>query len=160
MHDTRLFSISSLYKKGADVTLLPESQVRNINGAVVPVFIADAAYPFLPQAMKQSPHFNCRSRSTPMFVENALGHLKGRLTCLLKQIKSYFEKINNVVAACCTLHSIYWTFHNDLAADLSENVHISTERVCVGETGFGNKVNKDAEAMRNGVVQYCQDSTF
>ena len=95
-----------------------------------------------------------------MVVENALGHLKGRLRCLLKQTKSYFETINNAVAACCTLHTICETFHDALDAYLSENVDISTEHVCIGETGFGNKVNRDAEAMRNGVFWYCQDSNF
>ena len=47
---TRVFSSSSLYTKGAHEILLAESQLRNINGAVVPLFVlADAAYPFLKQ---------------------------------------------------------------------------------------------------------------
>ena len=45
MHDARVFSNSSLYKKGTDGALFPESQARNIHGTAVPAFIiADAAY--------------------------------------------------------------------------------------------------------------------
>ena len=50
VHEERVFSSSSLYTKGAHEILLAESQLRNINGAVVPLFVfADAAYPFLKQ---------------------------------------------------------------------------------------------------------------
>ena len=169
VHDARVFSNSSLYKKGTDGTLFPESQARNINGTAVPAFIiADAAYPLLPWVMKPFPdngnlpsqksHFNYRLSRARMVVENAFGCLKGRWSCLLKQNEAHFEKINNVVAACCTLHNIYETFHDDFDADLSENVDRSTQSVCAGETSLGNKTNRDAEAVRNAVVQYCQDS--
>ena len=108
----------------------------------------------------QKSHFNYRLSRARMVVENAFGHLKGRWRCLLKQNKAYFEKVNSVVAACCTLHNICETFHDDFDADLSENVDRSTESVFAGKTGLGNKTNRDAEPVRNAVAQYCQDSNF
>ncbi len=47
VHDTRVFSNSSIFKKGQNGALFPKEKFADIAGVKVPLFItADAAYPF------------------------------------------------------------------------------------------------------------------
>ena len=116
VHDARVFSNSSLYKKGQDGVLLPNWN-RTIHGTEVPlVILGDPAYPLLPWLMKAYPNngrltqqqkvFNYRLSKTRVVVEHAYGRLKGRWRCLLKRLDINVADVPNVVAACCALHNL------------------------------------------------------
>ena len=94
VHDARVFSNSSLFKKANSGTLL-SNRPQLIGGVQVPLIIlGDPAYPLLPWLMKpyldnssttsKERLFNYRQSRSRMVVENAFGRLKGRWHCLLK----------------------------------------------------------------------------
>eukprot|EP00794_Sanderia_malayensis_P017876 gene17876-19655_t len=169
VHDARVFANSHVYEKGVNRTLFPASKSKNINGIKVPVFIiGDAAYPLLSWVMKpfadngnlsdEKAHFNYRLSRARMVVENAFGCLKGRWRCLLKQNEADYSKINEVVATCCTLHNICETFNEVFDGELTQGVDGSAERICTAEPHQANTVNLNADAIRNALVNYCQDN--
>ena len=55
-----------------------------------------------------------------MVVENALGRLKGRWRCLLKQKEANIEQMNAAVLTCCVLHNICEMHRETLDANLIE----------------------------------------
>ena len=84
VHDARVFSQSSIYKKITQHTLLPDRTIT-INGVSIPLYlIGDSAYPLQTWLMKpftpgtvltaQQKTFNYRAR---IVVENLYGRLKG-----------------------------------------------------------------------------------
>ena len=94
LHDARVFSNSSFYRKGRQGTFFPQQCIQ-LNGTDVPlVVLGDPAYPLLPWLMKpytdngnitaEEKNFNYRQSRAWMGVENAFGRLKGRWRCLLK----------------------------------------------------------------------------
>ena len=88
VHDARILGNSSLYHKGNNKTLFPESK-REIGGVEVPVVVlGDPAYPLLLWMMKpycdtgnlthDQRRFNYRLSRARVVVEDAYGRLKGR----------------------------------------------------------------------------------
>ena len=65
VHDARVFSNSSLYKRGQAGTLLPHCR-KSLSGSDVPlVILGDPAYPLLPWLMKAYPnngHLSCEQK--------------------------------------------------------------------------------------------------
>ena len=126
VHDARVFSNSSLFKKANDGTLLP-SRPKLMNGVQVPlVILGDPAYPLMPWLMKpylenssttaKEHHFNYRQSRARMVVENAFGRLKGRWRCLLKRIDTSVYNVPNIVSTCVVLHNIC-ELHGDSCED-------------------------------------------
>ena len=116
VHDARVFSNSSLYKKGQSNSLLPDWK-ENISGRDVPLIIlGDPAYPLLPWLMKAFPNngnlsqqqkkYNYSLSKARVVVEYTYGRLKGRWRCLLKRLDVNVVDVPVVVAACCALHNI------------------------------------------------------
>ena len=118
VHDARVFSNSSCFRKGNENVLFPQWS-RNINGVSVPlVVLGDSAYPLLPWLMKpylendhttpQERIFNYRQSRARMVVENAFGRLKGKWRCLMKRNDAQLLKnIMHMTAACVTLHNFH-----------------------------------------------------
>ena len=116
VHDARVFSNSTLFKRGQNGTLFP-CLPRTISGKSVPILLlGDPAYPLLPWLMKAFPDtgrlsqqqktFNYRLSRARVVVEHAYGRLKGRWRCLLKRNDIFINDVPVLVAACCTLHNI------------------------------------------------------
>ena len=112
VHDARVFSNSTLFKKGQNGSLFLET-TRIIEGVNVPLhIIGDPAYPHLKWLMKAfsdtgrlsqlQSTFNYRLSRARNVVENAFGRLKGRWRCLLKRNDCELEFVKLQVAACCT----------------------------------------------------------
>ena len=103
VHDTRVFSHSSIYKSCSDGTLLPKS-TKIIEEIDVPLYlVGDSAYPLLTWLMKPFPHnsnlsqdqknFNYHLSRARIVVENAFGLLKARWRRLLKRLDMDVNKI-------------------------------------------------------------------
>ena len=116
VHDARIFTNSTLYKKASNGTLFPNWS-RNIGGVDVPlVILGDPAYPLLPWLMKpylenanttaKDCIFNYWQSRARMVVENAFGWLKGRWRCLLKRMDTHVYNAPNIVASCVVLHNV------------------------------------------------------
>ena len=165
VHDARVFSNSSIFKKGQNGTLFPKEQFADIDGFKVPLFItADAAYPLLPWVMKPFPengtlgsdklHFNYRISRARMVVENAFGRLKGRWRCLLKQNEVNIEKMNSIVVTCCVLHNICELFKEEFDTDLYEKESSIQQ---TGSNDSRSEPSQNANSIRNALIKYCKD---
>ena len=167
VHDSRVFSNSSMYEKGMSGRLFSAHNSKYIHGVKVPVvIIADAAYPLLSWVMKPFPdngklsveklQFNYRLSRARMVVENAFGRLKGRWRCLLKQNEADHSKINDVVAACCTLHNICEAFDDAFNNELMANVNESADSSVFDQEYTANENVDNGQAIRNALVRYFQ----
>ena len=116
VHDARVFSNSSLYKKGQSNSLFPDLK-QKIAGKDIPiVLLGDPAYPLLQWLMKAFPNnghltsqqktFNYRLSKARVVVEHCYGRLKGRWRCLLKRLDVDVCDAPEIVAACCVLHNV------------------------------------------------------
>ena len=169
VHDARVFANSAIFKNGEASKLFPETKAKEINGVRIPVIIiADAAYPLLNWVQKPFPdhgnlsqeklHFNYRLSRARMVVENAFGRLKGRWRCLLKQNEGNIDKMNNVVASCCILHNICEMFQEEFDPDLLQEIGSVAEPIQHVVTMQENSSSRNGDAVRNALVQYCQDT--
>ena len=116
VHDARVFSNSSLYRRGQNQTLFPDLK-KPIAGKDIPLLLlGDPAYPLLPWLMKAFPNngrlsqeqktFNYRLSKARVVVEHSYGRLKGRWRCLLKRLDVDVRDASELVATCCVLHNI------------------------------------------------------
>ena len=169
VHDARVFANSTIFKKGEAGNLFPETRAKKINGVKIPVMIiADAAYPLLNWVQKPFPdhgtlsreklHFNYRLSRARMVAENAFGRLKGRWRCLLKQNEGDIDKMNNVVAACCILHNMCEMFKEEFDPDLLQEVGLAVDQINHAAIEQDNGPLRNADEVRNALVQYCQDT--
>ena len=122
VHDARVFTNSSLYRKANNGELL-QGDTLQVRGGNVPIFlIGDSAYPLLPWLLKPFPFsismpndhktYNYRLSRGRVIVEIAFGRLKARWRRLSKQIDMDISNVPNVILACCALHNIC-EVHND-----------------------------------------------
>ena len=116
VHDARVFSHSSVYKKITEHTLLPDRTIT-VNGVSIPLYlIGDSAYPLQTWLMKPFTHGTvltlqqktfiyriCRAR---IVVENSYGRLKARWRRLMKRNDMNIDNIPHVITAACILHNI------------------------------------------------------
>ena len=178
VHDARVFSNSSVYRKGREGTLLPAWK-KQINGVEVcnlmmynefilfqiPLLIlGDPAYPILPWLMKpyattpnmttEQKRFNYRQSRARMPVENAFGRLKGRWRCLLKRMDFVLENVPNVVAACVVLHNLCEMYgdHFEFEWELSERCEVEADTSHRTTSG-----NESASSIRNALAQYLSN---
>ena len=116
VHDARVFSNSTLYRRGQSGVLFTDLKDNIAGRDISPVLLGDPAYPLLPWLMKAFPDnghltrqqktFNyCLSRAR-VVVEHCFGRLKGRWRCLQKRLDVQICDAPEVVAACCVLHNI------------------------------------------------------
>ena len=116
VHDARVFSRSSIYKRASEGSLFPRMD-REIDGVNVPILlIGDPAYPLYEWLMKpfsdtgrlsgDQHTFNYRLSCARNVVENAYGRLKARWRCLLKRNDCHLHTVCEQVVTCCTLHNI------------------------------------------------------
>ena len=92
MHDARMFSQSSLYKKGTAGTLYLNWTAPIASESVPIVILGDSAYPLLNWFVKPFPHqgpltnvqkkFNYHLSTASIVSEDAFGQVKGRWRCL------------------------------------------------------------------------------
>ena len=116
VHDARVLSHSSLYKKITEENYLPHDPM-SVGGVDIPLFlIGDSAYPLRTWLMKPFTHgsylnsqqktYNYRLCRARIVVENAYGRLKARWRRLLKRNDMLIENIHTIVTAACILHNI------------------------------------------------------
>ncbi len=90
-----------------------------------------------------------------MVVKNAFGRLKGRWRCLLKQNEVDITKMNSIVITCCVLQNICDIFKETFVPDLTVQRDHHADPITNVTV---NRRIKDAEEIRNSLVQYCQDT--
>ncbi len=116
VHDARVFANSSLFRRGQEGILLPETSIH-LGGSNVPlVLLGDPAYPLLLWLMKafvnnghlcpQQKLFNYSLSKARVVVEHAYGRLKGRWRCLLKRLDVDVIDVPLIITTCCVLHNI------------------------------------------------------
>ena len=114
--DARIFENSSLYQDCLQRTFLYRILARRMQNTSIPLLIMrESAYPLEEFIMKpytdredlnpKARRYNVALSKTRVVVENAFGRLKDRFQCLSERDTSV-QKPVNIVAACCTLHSV------------------------------------------------------
>ena len=115
VHDACVFANSDLYHKGRSGRLFSKCNFQLDEDNIPVVILGDSAYPLMNWLLKPFPHgatnrdqqrFNYRLSRVRMVTENAFARLKGRWTCLMKQLDVHLHKVPTVVAACFTLRNI------------------------------------------------------
>lgn len=117
VHDARVLSNSSLYKKINSGELLVGGETFKVQRRRLPLFLlGDSAYPLLPWLIKpfsfstslssDEKLCNYRISRARVVVECAFGRLKGRWRRLSKQMDIHIDNVPNIIAACCVLHNI------------------------------------------------------
>ena len=115
VHDARIFSNSALNKSFRDGTIpLCEKIVAENEQPVVVCILGDPAYPLLPFLMKEFANggknndeqfFGYRLSSARMVIEFAFGRLKGRFSCLRRDMEINLRDLPSVIMSCFILHN-------------------------------------------------------
>ena len=161
VHDARVFSRSSLYKRASEGSLFPRMD-REIDGVNVPILlIGDPAYPLYEWLMKpfsdtgrlsgDQHTFNYRLSCARNVVENAYGRLKARWRCLLKRNDCHLHTVCEQVVTCCTLHNICET-HGETFHDhwlQSDGVFPQPQ-----QPSLRAPTRAQAERMRHALISY------
>lgn len=162
VHDARVFTNSTLYRKGQEGVLLPQ-WVEHLGGKDIPlVILGDPAYPLLPWLMKAFPDngrltsqqklFNYRLSRARVVVEHAYGRLKGRWRCLLKRIDIDVRNVPELIAACCTLHNICEIHGDSFDEHWLEGVEVTRE----AEASDGTTQSESGDSIRRALMLYFQ----
>ena len=163
VHDARVFTNSSIFKKGNANELFPGYPNRDICGQnMSPVIIADPAYPLLPWLMKPYPvnnatpriekKFNyCLSRAR-MTVENTFGRWKGRFIRFSKRVDMEVSPLVTVVTASCILHNIC-EIQNNKFLSLWQVNNIGIEEPAEFEV-CDDIIERDAVDIRAALAEY------
>lgn len=162
VHDARVFTNSTLYRKGQEGALLPQ-WVEHLEGRDVPlVILGDPAYPLLSWLMKAFPDngrltsqqklFNYRLSRARVVVEHAYGRLKGRWRCLLKRIDIDVQNVPELIAACCTLHNICEVHGDSFDEDWLEGVEVTRG----AEANDGTIQSESGDSIRRALMSYFQ----
>lgn len=116
VHDARVLSNSSVYRKANQKEILNTNSVRIRGIDVYPFLVGDSAYPINTWLMKPFPYNSTMSSEKKKFnyivsqarivTENAFGRLKARWRRLMKQNDMDVSRVPLVVLACCILHNI------------------------------------------------------
>lgn len=164
VHDARVLSNSSFFRKANEGSLFPNWK-RRINGVDVPLLIlGDPAYPLLPWLIKCYPetgnlspeasHFNYRQSRARMVVENAFGRLKGRWRCLLKRMDyTDIGTIINVVGCCVVLHNIC-----EFSGDRCQAEWIDNSQSQFSPTPANSGTTIATESIREAIKDYLYNN--
>ena len=162
VHDARVFSNSSIFKKGNEGKLFPDDLTVELQGVEMsPFIVADPAYPLLPWVLKgfqrndNQPRrervFNYRLSRARMTVENTFGRWKGRFIRFRKCVDMEVPALVNVVLASCILHNICEIQNNDFLPQWEEPER--AEEAVVGIDNV-NIVEADAHDIREALADY------
>ena len=166
VHDARVFSQSSLYRKGTSGTLYPNWTV-SIAGEDIPIVILGDS--LLNWLMKPFPHkgalsqgqkkYNYHLSTARVVSENAFGRLKGRWRCLLKRIDMAPEHVPVLIIACCTLHNICELHGDEFNSDWLSDDHVTNTSTSDDDEDSGARCTSrnttpSATNIRNALVQY------
>ena len=67
--------------------------------------------------------------------------------------------MNAIIATCCVLHNICQIFGEEFAPELLEETEVCIKpQVFQDASGVSDAPSKDADMIREGIVQYCQDT--
>lgn len=124
VHDARVLSNSTIFKKGVDNTLFNGVETLCIHGKdIPPLIIGDPAYPLLSWLIKRYPEnnntpriqrvFNYRLSRARMTVENTFGRFKGRFKRFSKRVDMEVSALVAVITASCILHNVCEAQNND-----------------------------------------------
>ena len=162
VHDARVFTNSSIFKKGNEGNLFPDDLTMEIHGTELsPIIVADPAYPLLPWVLKgfqrkdDQPRrervFNYRLSRARMTVENTFGRWKGRFIRFRKCVDMEVPALVNVVLASCILHNICEIQNNDFLPQWEE-----AERAEEAVVGIDNVdiVEADAHDIRESLADH------
>lgn len=165
VHDARVLSNSTLYKKGVDNTLFDGVKSRAIQGQdIPPLILGDPAYPFLPWLMKRYPEnndtpreqrvFNYRLSRARMTVENTFGRFKGRFKRFSKRVDMEVPSLVNVVLSSCILHNVCEAQKNEFLPhwvdqEFNQQLHVPQGR----DIDVGVDI-ADAEDIREALAAY------
>ncbi len=164
VHDARVFTNSTLYRKGQEGVLLPP-WVEHLGGGDIPlVILGDPAYPLLSWLMKAFPDngrltpqqklFNYRLSRARVVVEHAYGRLKARWRCLMKRIDIDVRNVPELIAACCALHNICEVHGDSFDEDWLEGVEITRET----EASDGTTQSESGDSIRRALMSYFQQN--
>ena len=162
VHDARVFSNSSIFKKGNEGNLFPDDLTKEIGGVEIsPFLVADPAYPLLPWALKGFPRnddqtrrervFNYRLSRARMTVENTFGRWKGRFIRFRKCVDMEVPALVNVVLASCILHNICEIQNNDFLPQWGEPERPEEAVVGIDNTDM---VEADAHDIREALADH------
>lgn len=165
VHDARVLSNSSIYKKGNENKLFPGNLTKQIGDQdVSPFLIGDPAYPLLPWLLKPYPENNnttpikcrfnyCLSRGR-MTIENTYGRWKGRFPRFLKRVDMGVTFLIPVTKASCILHNICEMQNNDFLPEWEERISslevLEEPEAC----GHNEMVAGDAADKRETMAEY------
>ena len=162
VHDARVFSNSSIYKKAVKGKLFPP-WTRKISNVEIPLMIlGDPAYPLLPWLMKpyienahstaKEKYCNYRQSRARMVVENAFGRLKGRWRCLLKRLDFDLKNVPAIIASCVVLHNFCEKFGDNFRDDWeSEN---TTQDQTPSTANNNTTASTQASKIRDAIKDY------
>ena len=163
VHDARVFSNSSFFRRGQDGSLFP-NWTEQISGVDVPIVVlGDPAYPLLRWCMKAFPDtgsltsqqrcFNYQLSKARVVVEHSYGKLKGRWRCLLDVL---CEDVPELVSACCVLHNVCEIHGDEFNAEWLDGVEANTQSANTSniEGASSSSSEVDAASIRNALVSY------
>ena len=162
VHDARVFSNSSLYRRANGGTLFPNWTSKMGSIDVPLVILGDPAYPLLTWLMNATSTakerlFNYRQSRGRMVVEDAFGRLKGRWRCLMKRMDTNVCSVPNIVASCVVLHNICELYgdhcHQDWIVDVDTTR--STTSSTTNSTA-SSVINSSASDIRNAIRDSLQ----
>lgn len=167
VHDARVFTNSTLYRKGQEGDLLPR-WTQPVGGSDVPlVILGDPAYPLLSWLMKAFPDngrlssqqkvFNYRLSRARVVVEHAYGRLKGRWRCLLKRLDIDVQNVPELIAACCTLHNICEVHGDSFDDSWLEGVDVTSE---AESTHVGATQSASGDNVRRAFMSHFQHNSI
>ena len=158
VHDARVFSNSSIFKKENEGKFFPNNLTKEVNGEKIPPFIvADPAYPLLTWVLKGYPNnknaprreqvFNYRLSRARVTVENTFGRWKGRFIRFSKRVDMEVSSLVNVTYASCILHNVCELQKNDFLPFWAENE--VTQVVIADEIDEDNVLKHDPHDIRD-----------
>lgn len=128
IHNASVLRMSSLVDEVEDGRILVSPVLCTDSGETIkPLLVADRAYNLTAWCMKPYPetatitqserNFNQALSSARVVIEQAFGKLKGRWRCLLDKLDESIDKVPQTIIACCILHNICLSIHDDITVD-------------------------------------------
>ncbi|CAB4003678.1 Hypothetical predicted protein [Paramuricea clavata] len=159
VHDARVFSNSTIFRRGNEQQLFPRDLVKEICGVDIPPFlVGDPAYPLLPWLLKGYPRneasenqrkFNYQLSRARMTVENTFGRWKGRFPRFHKRVDMEVPSLIEVVHASCVLHNICEIRKDDFLPNWEEP-NVFEEQI----VAFDEIDAPDVERIRSALTEH------
>ena len=155
LHDTRVLTLSEIFRPGEDKLILTQPTI-DLNGTTVgPLIVGDSAYPLKTWLLRpfqnngalsrEKRHFNKELSKCRIVAEHAFGQTKARWRILGKRVDEETERTPDTTIACCVLHNICVLMNED---PVEENEGDGDEDETFGE------VDARAQLIRDSIVEY------